>query len=58
VTLPSAAPELARILVAISTAVFVGVWFLPPRVRQRVGWTVTVAYLLGVTAFLAWIAMR
>jgi hypothetical protein len=44
--------QIARIMVGIAAAVFIGGYFLPPRYRQRVGLTLTACYLLGIAVFI------
>jgi hypothetical protein len=50
--------QVAQLLVGVATAVFIGMRFVPPRLRQRVGITLTVCYLLGIAGFMVYLLMR
>ena len=48
----------AQILVGITTAVFIGLRFLPERYRHGVGVGMTVCYLAGIAAFIIYVLIR
>ena len=50
--------QAGQILLGLATAVFIGLRFVPPRYRQRIGIALTVCYLLGVAAFMVYLVMR
>jgi hypothetical protein len=50
--------RIAQLMVGIATAVFIGGRFLPPRYRQPVGVMLTVCYLIGIAAFMAYVVLR
>jgi hypothetical protein len=50
--------QIAQLLVGVATAVFIGVRFVPPRFRQRVGVALTICYLFGIAAFMSYLLMR
>jgi hypothetical protein len=50
--------QVGQILVAVATAVFIGLRFVPQRYRQRVGIALTGCYLLGIAAFMVYLLMR
>ena len=47
--------HIAQVLLLLATATFIGVRFLPPRYRQRVGITLTVCYVTGIVGFAVWL---
>ncbi len=50
--------QVAQLVVGVATAIFIGLRFLPPRHRQRVGVVLTVCYLIGFAAFMLYVFMR
>jgi riboflavin transporter FmnP len=52
------AMQVGQVMAGIALAVFLGIRFLPARHRRTVGITLTVAYVLGIAAFLAYVALR
>ncbi len=52
------ASQLAQLLILGTVAVLIGRRFLPLRYRQRVGVTLTVCYLAGIAAFLAYLLLQ
>ncbi len=49
--------QVGQILLVVATAVFVGVRFLPSRLRQTVGIVLIVCYLIGVIAFMTYVLL-
>ena len=45
-------------VIGVAAAIFVGLRFLPPRYRQRVGIVLTAGYLIGFVAFMIYAMMR
>jgi hypothetical protein len=50
--------QVAQMVVGVAAAIFVGLRFLPPRYRQRVGIVLTAGYLIGFVAFMIYAMMR
>jgi hypothetical protein len=57
-TLSSDEMQAGQVLLAIALAVFIGVRFVPPGSRQRIGIWLTVCYLIGVAMFVTYVALR
>jgi hypothetical protein len=56
----SVSPAVARtaqVLLLLATATFIGVRFLPPKYRQRVGITLTVCYATAIISFAIYIVV-
>jgi len=47
--------QIAQMMIGVTAAVFIGGRFLPPRYRRKAGIVVTICYLAGIAAFLAYV---
>ncbi len=50
--------QIAQLLIGVTTAVFIGSRFLPPRYRQLTGRIMTGLYLIGVAVLLVYVLYR
>lgn len=50
--------QAVQLLAGVSMAVFIGARFMPPRYRQPAGLAVTVCYVVGIIAFVAYAIFR
>lgn len=47
--------QIAQVMFGITLAVFVGIRFIPPQYRQRVGIALTACYVIGLAAFIVYV---